>query len=109
MAKAKKAEKNKAKVGDYQTILRPLITEKGSSIGDGSSGGVAFRVHPDATKLEIKDAIERIFDVEVQAVRTCNYLGKVKRTSRSSGRRPNFKKAYVTLKEGHTIDIVEGL
>lgn len=109
MAKAKQAETSKARVSDYQTILRPMITEKGSSVGDGAGGGVAFRVHTGATKTEIKEAIERIFNVEVKSVRTCNYMGKKKRTSRSVGRRAAFKKAYVTLKEGHTIDIVEGL
>ena len=109
MAEAKKSEGALARVRDYQVIVRPLITEKGSSIGGGSSGGVAFRVNRQATKPQIREAVERIFKVEVKAVRTCNYQGKVKRTNRSTGRRAHFKKAYVTLKEGQTIDIVEGL
>jgi len=93
---------------DYSVLLEPIVTEKTSLVG-GEGSTVVFRVAKEAAKPEIKKAVERVFEVEVAAVRTCNYLGKKKRVNRSIGKQAGFRKAYVTLKEGHSIDIVEGL
>lgn len=101
-------KKKAAGVKDFAVLLAPVITEK-SSVFQEKGSRVAFRVKVGSNKEEIKQAIERAFQVDVVAVRTCNYIGKVKRTNRSVGRRAGYKKAYVTLKEGQSIDIVEGL
>ena len=108
LLKKKKAEANEPRISDFAILDKPIITEKGTGIG-GSTGGVAFRVDRRVGKTEIKEAVERIFKVEVAKVRTVNYIGKKKRTMRSIGRRAAFKKAYVTLKEGFTINLVEGV
>lgn len=93
---------------DYEVVLAPVITEKSASVG--SAGRVVtLRVDPRATKEEIRGAVERIFSVKVDAVRTCRYVGKVKRTARSVGRRAGYKKAIVTLAEGSKIDLIEGV
>ena len=102
------AESKIARVADYQVLLVPVITEKTAALG-GAGQTVAFKVADAATKEEIRSAVERIFSVEVDSVRTINYLGKPKKSARSRGRRAAFKKAYVSLKEGQRIDIVEGL
>ncbi len=107
-AKRDVAANPSASVSDFATILSPVITEKSSLVG-GDRKHVVFRVSPQASKADIKGAVERIFKVEVDKVRTCNLMGKPKRTARSAGRRAAIKKAYVTLKSGHTIDVVEGL
>jgi large subunit ribosomal protein L23 len=104
---AAKAENEKAKISDYSVLHRPVITEKSAAMNGDNS--IVFEVCRKASKDEIKAAIERVFNVKVTGVRTCNYLGKKKRTMRSSGRRVNYKKAYITLKEGQRIDVVEGL
>lgn len=106
--KKKESKKAVASARDYSILREPVITEKASLLS-GTGNAVAFRVRKDATKVDIKNAVERIFDVEVAKVRTCNYIGKLKRTTRSVGRTAGSKKAYVTLKPGHSIDIVEGL
>ncbi|MCO6431821.1 MAG: 50S ribosomal protein L23 [Deltaproteobacteria bacterium] len=102
-----------ARVGDYGVLLSPVFTEKSSMVGGQSAATsgptVVFRVKPDSTKEEIRGAVERVFNVEVAGVRTCAYIGKVKRTMRSTGRRAGYKKAYITLKQGHSISVVEGL
>jgi large subunit ribosomal protein L23 len=69
---------------------------------------VAFRVRPDANKVEIRAAVESVFNVKVTAVRTLSYEGKLKRMGRFQGRRADWKKAVVTLAAGHKIDLVEG-
>ena len=92
----------------YQIIRRPRITEKSAMLGSGSNA-VVFDVHPLANKPEIKKAVEAIFDVKVNSVRVTNYLGKVKRVGVRTGRRGAWKKAYVFLKEGSSINIIEGL
>ncbi|MBN8547796.1 MAG: 50S ribosomal protein L23 [Deltaproteobacteria bacterium] len=97
-----------ANVADYGLILSPMITEKTSLVG-GAGNRVVFKVDPRATKTEIKAAVERVFKVTVEDINTVNYLGKAKRTSRSEGRRPSWKKAYVTLQEGQSINVIEGL
>ncbi len=105
---ANSESKRSAKVKDYAVLKKPVITEKSSLIG-ARGNVVVFRVDDDASKADIKGAIERIYDVKVEAVRTMNYLGKPKRSKAGLGRRSGYRKAYVTLKEGQTIDIVEGL
>lgn len=97
-----------ARIGDYAVLLQPVITEKSSLVG-GDKGRYVFRVDPRSTKTDIRRAVEGIFNVKVDSVNTAAFIGKVKRTARSVGRRAGFKKAYVTLKEGFKIDIVEGV
>ena len=81
----------------YQIIRRPLITEK-STHQKEASRQYAFEVNRDANKIEIQSAVERLFKVKVLGIRTCNVLGKVKRLGRKNGKRPDWKKAIVTLK-----------
>jgi large subunit ribosomal protein L23 len=77
----------------------PVITEKSTHIKENLRT-VAFKVLRDANKIEIKDAVEKIFKVKVESVRTANFHGKKRRQGRYTGRRPDWKKAYVTLKQG---------
>jgi large subunit ribosomal protein L23 len=86
----------------HQIIRKPLITEKSNLLKE-SDKVVAFEVAMSSNKIEIKQAVERAFNVKVQDVRTLIVAGKVKRSGRSFGKRSNTKKAYVTLAEG-TID-----
>ena len=88
-------------------IIRPLITEKISDLTE-KERKVAFVVNPDANKVEIKRAVEKRFNVKVEKVATANFMGKVKKMGRYEGRRPDFKKAVVTLKEGFKIEFFEG-
>lgn len=83
-------------------ILRvPHVTEKSNTATEQLEGRVvAFKVRSDANKYQIKEAVEKLFNVQVESVRTANFHGKVKRRGRSRGRRPDWKKAYVTLKPG---------
>jgi len=108
-AKAVKVAEVKAKVADYGVLITPVITEKSASAGAGTGLTVVFKVDPRASKTEIRGAVERVFSVKVESVRTARFLGKVKRTAHSVGRRAGYKKAYVTLAEGSKIDLVEGL
>ena len=91
----------------HRTIVRPLITEK-SSAAYQDRGEYTFEVHPDATKPQIRTAIEQLFGVKVTGVWTLNVRGKEKRMGKTVGRRPNWKKAIVKLREGDTIEIFEG-
>ena len=91
----------------HRTIVRPLITEK-SSAAYQDRGEYTFEVHPDATKPQIRTAIEDLFGVKVTDVWTMNQRGKEKRMGQNVGRRPNWKKAIVKLREGDTIEIFEG-
>ena len=93
---------------DYQIIRRPLITEK-STIQKEMNNQLAFEVDRRANKIEIKNAVERIFKVQVDEVRTQNYQGKSKRLGRTVGRRRHWKKAVVTLKPGQKIEFFEGV
>lgn len=86
----------------HQILRKPLITEK-SNLMKEADDVVAFEVAMNSNKVEIKQAIEKAFDVKVQEVRTLIVAGKVKRVGRNFGKRSNIKKAYVTLAEG-TID-----
>jgi large subunit ribosomal protein L23 len=83
----------------YDVIRRPLITEKSTALKE-SQATVCFEVHRDATKPEIKKAVESLFGVKVADVRVANMHGKVKRQGRYAGRRPDWKKAFVVLKQG---------
>lgn len=83
----------------YQVIQGPLITEK-SEGKRAIEQTLCFRVHPSATKTDIKNAVQRVFKVKVEAVRTANYLGKLRRRGRFAGYRADWKKAYVKLKQG---------
>jgi large subunit ribosomal protein L23 len=88
-------------------LIRPLMTEKHMKQKE-EQNTVAFQVRPDANKVEIRTAVETVFNVKVADVRTMNYEGKMKRMGRHQGRRPGWKKAVVTLAAGHTIELVEG-
>ena len=88
-------------------ILAPVISEKSTRVAD-KMNQVVFRVLPDATKREIGEAVASLFKVEVTGVQVLNVKGKVKRSGRVTGRRDNWKKAYVTLKPGQDIDFASG-
>jgi len=87
-------------------VLEPIITEKTASRRD-SANEVAFKVARDANKIEIRGAVEELFDVVVTDVRTMAVTGKLKRLGRFEGRRASWKKAIVKLKEGQTIEFFE--
>jgi len=91
---------------EYTVIAAPLITEKGTYVNEVGNQ-VVFQVRTDANKIEIKQAVEKLFKVKVVKVRTANILGKTRRVGRSMGNRPDWKKAYVTLGEGQRIDFFE--
>ncbi|MDO8700108.1 MAG: 50S ribosomal protein L23 [Deltaproteobacteria bacterium] len=93
--------------GPRDVIQAPLISEKGSLLTEASNQ-VLFKVRPDANKIEVKRAVETLFKVKVEKVRVARYLGKVRRVGRSMGRRSDWKKAYVTLREGDKIDFFGG-
>ena len=83
----------------YQILRRPVITEKGLNIKE-TENTLVFQVAKEATKTEIKEAVQTIFKVKVDSVRTANYPGKERRRGRFAGYRPDWKKAYVRLKAG---------
>lgn len=87
----------------YQVLLGPHISEKATVVAEKNRQFV-FRVRPDANKLEIKKAVEKLFNVQVASVNTTITKGKSKRFGRSLGRRSDIKKAYVALKEGFDLD-----
>lgn len=89
-----------------QVILAPVVTEKSTMIAE-KNNQVAFRVVADATKPEIKAAVELLFKVEVESVQVANRKGKQKRFGRFMGRRSNERKAFVSLKAGQEIDFTE--
>ena len=91
----------------HTTIVAPVVTEK-SSAAYGARKEYAFKVHLDASKPEIKAAIEKLFKVSVTRVRTLVVRAKRKTYGRYAGRRPSWKKAIVTLKEGDSIEVFEG-
>ena len=86
-------------------IIRPVVSEKSYAAYDANV--YTFLVAPDANKIEIKQAIEAIFPVKVESVRTLRVHGKPKRMGRYAGHRPDWKKAVVTLKKGQTIELFE--
>jgi large subunit ribosomal protein L23 len=83
----------------YQIIRKPVITEKGLGVKE-NQGTLVFEVAAKATKTEVKEAVQRIFKVRVDSVRTANFLGKERRRGKFTGFRPDWKKAYVKLKSG---------
>lgn len=87
----------------YRVVVAPLLTEKSQGMADRFRQ-VAFKVLPDATKHEIKQAVELLFKVKVENVQTLNFQGKVKRYKQKLGTRSDWKKAYVTLAEGNDIN-----
>ena len=95
------------KVSDkaMQSVLAPQITEKATMVAD-KFNQVVFKVTVDATKADVKSAIEAMFKVEVAAVNLLNMNGKIKRSGRSFGKRSDWKKAYVSLKPGQEINFI---
>ena len=91
----------------YDTIVAPVITEKATMASEHNQ--VIFKVAKTATKPEIKEAVEALFDVKVKSVNTLNRKGKKKRFRGIAGRQKDIKKAVVTLQEGHSIDVTTGL
>ncbi|WP_203571236.1 MULTISPECIES: 50S ribosomal protein L23 [Deefgea] len=87
-----------------QVILAPVVSEKGTMIAEKAEQ-VVFRVSTDATKAEIKAAVELLFKVKVEAVNVVNVKGKTKRFGRTNGRRKDWKKAYVSLVSGQELDL----
>ena len=96
-----------AKPEHYDLIKKPVITEKATMASE--NGAVVFKVAMEATKPQIKEAVEAVFGVKVKAVNTTITKGKVKRFRGRIGERSDVKKAYVTLEEGNTIDVTTGL
>ncbi|ACQ91731.1 MAG: 50S ribosomal protein L23 [Tolumonas sp.] len=90
-----------------KVLKAPHISEKSTMVAE-KLNTIVFKVATDATKAEIKAAVEKLFEVKVEAVRTLNVVGKTKRTGSRMGRRSDWKKAYVTLVEGQDIDFVGG-
>ncbi len=91
----------------YNLINRPHITEKVLLLKE-EGNKVVFRIRKDTNKIELKNAIESMFNVTVEAINTLNVKGKKKRLGRHEGRKSGWKKAIVTLKEGDTIEYFEG-
>jgi len=91
----------------YRVIKKPLFTEKGSNLKE-MQNKILVEVSRDANKIDIKKAIEEIFKVKVQKVATINTHGKWKRYGKSIGRRPDRKKAVITLKKGEKLEFIEG-
>ena len=90
----------------YSVIKKPHVTEK-TSLGSDSNNTVSLVVDREANKIEIKHAVETLFKVQVSGVRTVNVAGKMKRFGKTTAKRSNWKKAYVTLQEGQSIDFFE--
>lgn len=92
----------------HDVLRGPLLTEKGTLLKE-KENKVLFRVAKGANKIEIKNAVEKIFKVKVERVATINCMGKTKRMGRYEGKRPDWKKAVVTLREGEKLDFIEGV
>jgi large subunit ribosomal protein L23 len=90
----------------YDVIKKPLVTEK-TTVEKDDKNVVAFVVNKAANKIEIKAAVEQLFNTKVADVNTVNVAGKSKRTAHGVGKRSNWKKAYVTLQEGSNVDFFE--
>ena len=91
----------------YKVLLAPRVTEKTTRVGEQGNQYV-FRVAPDASKSEIRAAVEKLFEVNVESVRVLNVKGKTKTFKLRPGRRNNWKKAYVRVQEGQVIDLLGG-
>lgn len=96
------------KLAIHDVIERPLVTEK-SALAREAKNVATFRVDPKATKHEIRRAVEQLFDVKVERVRTMQQQGKWKRVGKYVGRKPAWKKAIVELAEGQSIEFYEGV
>jgi len=92
----------------HQVIQRPIVTEK-SAIAREEANIATFRVDPEATKHDIQRAVELLFEVKVENVRTMNQPGKKRRVGKKIGRKPSWKKAIVELAPGNTIEYFEGV
>jgi large subunit ribosomal protein L23 len=92
----------------YDVLLGPMLTEKGTLLKE-KENKVLFKVAKEANKIEIKKAVEETFKVKVDNVATINCRGKIKRMGRYEGKRPDWKKAIITLKEGEKLDVIEGM
>ena len=93
-----------------QIIRRPLVTEKSTLQREAGANVIAFEVDPKANKIQVKRAVEELFKVKVDEVRLFNVRGKVKRMGRFEGKRRDWRKAYVRLKEGEKApDFIEGV
>jgi large subunit ribosomal protein L23 len=92
----------------YQIVKRPLLTEKSDRLRE-TNNQYCFEVAVGATKLDVKAAVESLFGVKVSSVRLQNRIGKAKRMGRFAGKRADWKKAFVTLKEGEAIELFEGV
>lgn len=92
----------------WDILKKPLVTEKGTGL-TASLNQYVFKVAQEANRLEIKNAIEELFKVEVKKIRTLIVRGKTKTYRGNIAQKPNWKKAYVTLKEGHKIEVVQGV
>jgi len=93
----------------HDIVVRPVVTERSSRV-QAEHNQYTFEVCTTATKIEIRGAVEELFDVKVKSVRTMNYIGKKRRVGRQriKGSRASWKKAIVTLAEGEEIDVLEG-
>ncbi len=91
-----------------QIVIRPVVTEASAMLQE-TDRTYTFIVAKDANKIEIKNAVQSLFDVKVEGVRTSVYRGKWRRMGRSEGRKASFKKAIVKLAEGSAIDVYEGI
>jgi large subunit ribosomal protein L23 len=93
----------------YQVLVRPLVTEKGTHLAgrrfEGKGGTYCFEIHREATKAEVKEAIEKIYNVKVTEVRLANREGKFRRYRMKEGKTPRWKKAYVELHPDYHIDL----
>lgn len=92
----------------YDILIKPLLTEKMTALKE-SENRVSFVVDKRANKIEVKKAVEEAFKVKVAAVNVMNLLGKKKRLGRFAGKRPDWKKAIITLKKGEKLELFEGM
>jgi large subunit ribosomal protein L23 len=89
----------------YTALLGPVVTEKATLVAE-KGNQYTFKIAPTATKTQVKEAIEKLFDVTVESVQTVNIKGKTKRNARGMGKRADVRKAYVRLAEGQEIDFL---
>ncbi|OQW34387.1 MAG: 50S ribosomal protein L23 [Nitrospira sp. SG-bin1] len=94
------------KVERHRVLIQPLLTEKITGLRE-QTNTVGFVVHPEANRIQIKEAVEALLKVKVEKINVMNVRGKVKRLGRFSGRRSDWKKAFVTLKKGEKLEMYE--
>ena len=93
-------------MNQHDVLIRPLLTEKITAIRE-TKNAIAFSVHRQATRIHIRRAVEKVFSVKVASVNVMNVIGKKKRQGRFTGKRSDWRKAFITLKEGEKIDLYE--